>query len=289
MSVPDGLAAFSSSPQDTCQMRDLSRASLVLASLLAVVMCVVDVAAAIPDPMPQPRTVATGTVAPQQTGTLPTQPIVPAPRPTATGTPPITLLFFGDSISALPGYADRVCAALACARQNTESGALSGTTLMVVPAVCPTLPCGVTSYSWRVVPYPTDRLIIEYGRNDLTYLNGYPDRFNLGSWAMAWDALYRQIDRPEDAVIVGLPVIDPRIGVCAIPWASSWEDARIQMDGITQIEAMQHGARFVSLEGMTLDMLGADHVHPDSAGADFMASRVLMALTSARKEGFRRD
>jgi lysophospholipase L1-like esterase len=184
-------------------------------------------------------------------------------------------LFAGDSITEAGTWADVVCGARGERRVNQQPdnpcrAAISGTGLTVYSPLD-------FSFAQRVAPFALASLYVMLGTNDL-HAFGLNPATGLSQWASGWDSLYAQIGgmvrRPDRVVIVGLPLIT---AVWPLPsWASSFADARTQMDSVSAYLAAGNGVHFVPLVGMTAAMVSADGVHPNPDGQAYIAQQVLL-------------
>lgn len=256
--------------------------------------------------------VATGTPAsPLSPPSVPAVTVAPTapPAPTAPAAPTATLalprpprqaaisaaanawLFFGDSITDNGTYPEQVCAVRGCTPQRRSQNiefraAIAGTTLQRLPVTTAvTRYTGLDSFALRVGEQPLDTLVVFYGTNDLYYAANPANGLTQWTWAAAWDELFADIarlpGRPRIA-LVGLPYVTgcPNGGCYRTPpyGAATFAAARTLMDGISEAKARQYGATFVTLAAMTPAMLMADGLHPNVAGQEFIAARLLAAL-----------
>lgn len=184
------------------------------------------------------------------------------------------MVFFGDSLSWLtPGYADMTCAALMCNRVNPHD-ALPGSTLECASFL--TVPCGGDTYDTRVSAFSYDTLVVEYGINDLYAMVAHPDTFTLSTWDSAISGILTRSVHHR-TIVLSLPYVTGVGGFPVPAWAADYGDMQRKIDAITQEDSGRSGATFVPLR-MTAGMIGADGVHPNAYGMQWMAKAVLSAV-----------
>lgn len=177
-------------------------------------------------------------------------------------------IFYGDSISAILGsYADGVCVDLNAVKVNSSGphpAAIGGTCLVATGGG----DNGMFGYESRVYPYAYDACIIEYGRNDIDWLSTYYPNDILTLWSYAWDVLLSQFTRWDNLIALGIP-FPPNHPL------SLWQ----AMDTVCYNKCVgRAGMSFVSLQGMTAAMIGADGIHPNANGMQYIRGLVDNAL-----------
>jgi lysophospholipase L1-like esterase len=200
---------------------------------------------------------------------------------------PVPALFFGDSVTAAayPSresgqvtaqvasgfYADLACTALGWTRLNhglntPMAAAIGGTCLTRGIGYAPLQPYNGLDTFWpRAGQWPARYLVVFYGIND--YLSGV----RLDDWRAAWEAFY---------ALVALTISAPHVIVLGLPLMTYWPNPSLAsgMDAATKAAASRYGAAWVTLVGMTAAMAGQDGVHPNAAGHEFIAERIVAAV-----------
>jgi lysophospholipase L1-like esterase len=197
-------------------------------------------------------------------------------------------LFLGDSFTApltpsrgITGYTgpqtasgfyvDAVCQGRGWRRVNGEpdapfAAAIGGTCLAANTGQPSLMPFAAqVAFNLRVAAHAPDWLVVLLGVNDYYYCVG------ADVWSAAWQSVARQVAE--------MPTT-PRVVVCTLPLLLAQPNSAQagMMDAATVGCALQHNYLVVNFAGMTAAMVGPDGIHPNAAGHQFIATRILTTL-----------